>query len=543
MNLGSRFHQILIFGVLLILLGSPLAAQKFLPDDPIWKDDDRLPIEMPRPRDLSQIVDFLNSTFRHRPKEEEKIVRAENVNTLGEVPDSSWFTNRIGRRLMSLEELVRGPNQLQGPDLSRLWVVVRAKSEGITPGFTIRDGRGETYFVKFDPPHYPQMATSTEMICTKFFHAFGYNVPENYLVLVRREYVRVAPGATITDENGKKRRMTEKDVDRIFDRVAKRPDGSAQVLASRALPGKPLGPFKYFGTRRDDANDIFPHENRRELRGLRVFAAWTNHDDARSINSLDTYFKEADGGYIKHHLIDFGSCFGSGSVKPQSRRAGNEYILEWLPALKAGLSLGLADRPWRQVKYPDYPSIGRFEANFFDPAQWKPEYPSPAFDRMLPDDAFWATRIVMRFSDEMIRALLRTGQIIDPEAENYLGDTLIKRRDKIIAYFLTLVNPLDEFQIAGNPGSSRLEFKNLGVEAGLSRVDSYQYQWFRFDNSHLTLEPLGEVQSTPEPVLVIPGDRADFLMVRILTISPEHEAWQKKVEVFIRNGVEKSVIG
>ena len=73
--------------------------------------------------------------------------------------------------------------------------MLQGKSEGISPGFTIRDGRGDVYFVKFDPLEYPQLATSTEVITSKFFHAFGYNVPENYLALVKREEVKVAPDA------------------------------------------------------------------------------------------------------------------------------------------------------------------------------------------------------------------------------------------------------------------------------------------------------------------------------------------------------------
>jgi len=40
---------------------------------------------------------------------------ALNVNTLGEVPDSSWFTNRLGRYDMTIDEVVRGPNQVEGP--------------------------------------------------------------------------------------------------------------------------------------------------------------------------------------------------------------------------------------------------------------------------------------------------------------------------------------------------------------------------------------------------------------------------------------------
>ncbi len=234
---------------------------------------------------------------------------------------------------------------------------------------------------------------------------------------------------------------------------------------------------------------------------------------------------------------------GSGSVKPQTRRAGNEYIIEGKPIAKAGLTLGLWDRPWRHVKYPDYPAIGRFEGDFFQPQLWKPEYPNPAFDRMQLEDAFWATRTVMRFTDEMIRAIVETGQLDDPAASDYLVQTLIKRRDKIIRYYLPQMNPLDEFQLTGEPGLSlRLGFKNLGLEAGLASASSYQYQWFRFDNPSQGLEPLTEVRPSTEPSLAVPQDPAAYLMVRINTSSREQPQWRKKVAVFIRNDSQKPTV-
>ena len=224
----------------------------------------------------------------------------------------------------------------------------------------------------------------------------------------------LTPG--LEDEEGKERPVRESDIDNIFRWAYQESDGTTPVIASRRIPGIPLGHFTFYGTRSDDPNDIFPHQNRRELRGLRVFSAWLNHDDSRSINSLDVYVGEPGEGSVKHYLLDFGSTLGSGSVKPQTRRAGNEYIIEGKPIAKAGLTLGIWDRPWRHVKYPDYPAIGRFEADFFQPQLWKPEYPNPAFERMQLTDAFWATRTVLRFTDEMIRAIVETGQISDPEA-------------------------------------------------------------------------------------------------------------------------------
>ena len=68
-------------------------------------------------------------------------VRAMNVNTMDEVPNSSWFTNRIGVRDMPLDEIVRGPNEMETIDFAG-WPIVQEKSSGITPGFRIRDPRG-----------------------------------------------------------------------------------------------------------------------------------------------------------------------------------------------------------------------------------------------------------------------------------------------------------------------------------------------------------------------------------------------------------------
>ena len=83
------------------------------------------------------------------------------------------------------------------------------------------------------------------------------------------------------------------------------------MVAGRALAGEDIGPHEYIGTRPDDANDVFPHEHRRELRGYRVFCAWLNHDDSRGVNTIDMFMPGPDGrGWVKHHLIDFSSVAG-----------------------------------------------------------------------------------------------------------------------------------------------------------------------------------------------------------------------------------------
>jgi hypothetical protein len=544
MTCAGRFLLSLL--ALACALPGRAAAPKFLPDDPVAVDNDRLLMPQPARVEISTTFDVIERTFKGRP--DGNVPRAVNVNTLGEVPDSSWFTNRMGARLMSGEELVRGPLRDQGPDMSRPWAVIRGKSGGISPGFTMRDGRGDVYFIKPDPEGFPNLSTAADVIGSRFFHAFGYFVPENHVAYVRRDQLEVAPDARITEAGRGRRTMTEADLDRILARVYRRPDGAIRVVAGRALEGDDIGPHEFIGTRPDDANDVFPHEHRRDLRGYRVFAAWLNHDDSRSVNTLDTFVAVSEGrGWVRHHLIDFSSSLGSGStalkeIAPQATRPGNEYIVEIAPALKTAVTLGLWERPWRKVEYQVHPEIGRIEADYFRPEAWKPEYPNPAFERMRPDDAFWAARIVSRFTDEMVRALVHTGQYDDPAAERQLADTLIERRDKTVAYYFGQVNPLAEFAVEAAAEGARLRFRNLGAEAGLATASGYEYQWFAFDNATHALRPLGEVALTTATALPLPSAEAEYLMARIRTQAPEPR-WAKAVDVYLRGqtlvGIER----
>ncbi len=89
-----------------------LLAQQFYPDDPLQREPPPLAVKKPLARPINDYYDFFRNTFWPPDKEELKHhdpAPSQAVNTLGEVPDSAWFTNRIGARPLSLEELVAGP--------------------------------------------------------------------------------------------------------------------------------------------------------------------------------------------------------------------------------------------------------------------------------------------------------------------------------------------------------------------------------------------------------------------------------------------------
>lgn len=517
------------------------ASLTYYPDDPIQIDPETRDAARVGARDLSDPYDFVENTFLKRGDHDN--TRALNVNTVDEVPDSSWFTNRIGRTPLSVEDIVRGPNVSGGPATGP-WTVTSGKSDGITPGFTVRDRAGVTWFIKFDPPSNPEMATGAEIISTKLFWALGYHVPENYLALLDPTALTVAPTATIRDSAGRRQPLTRARVDELLAQGARRDDGRYRVIASRALAGRPIGPFKYFGTRSDDPNDLFPHEHRRELRGLRAFAAWLNHDDSRSINSLDTLVERDGRTIVRHHLIDFGSTLGSASVTAQRPRAGNEYIWEARPTFLTMLSLGFWVRPWIKVKYPDYPAIGNIEAAFFWPDRWKPEYPNAAFDNARGDDLFWAARRIMAISDDAIRAVVHAADYSAAGAENYLADVIIARRDKIGLEWLTAVNPVADFALSA---SGTLTFANVAVAtARASAPGGYEIAWGAFDNATGQTTAVGAPQAVTVEAAQAPAEvlRGEFVEAAIHTRHPRFAEWRRPVVVhFRRSGGGWTLVG
>ena len=289
--------------------------------------------------------------------------------------------------------------------------------------------------------------------------------------------------------------------------AAQEADGSYRVIASKALAGRPVGPFLYVDTRPDDPNDVVPHEHRRELRGLRVFAAWTNHVDSKAINSLDTLVTEDGRTVVRHHLIDFGSTLGSASIKPREYDEGHHYIFDAGKTFAGIFSLGLYIPSFHFVGYPDFDSVGHFSAEHFDPPNWKPRVPNPAFRRARPDDTFWAARRVMAFTDEMIRAAVKTGKYSDAAGEKHIADTLIARRDAIGRSWLTDVNPVIDPAL---DASGALTFRNAAVAAGVAKAPaSYEVAWFTFDNATGRATPIGQPIAAAREGGTAPSGSAD----------------------------------
>ena len=517
-------------------LGVGVAIEpKFYSDDPILRDPETQNASSVQEIDISEGYDFLENSFFDSGDHTNK--RAVNVNTIDEVPDSSWFTNRIGREVWTVDRLVRGPDTSTGP--SGTLTIVAGKMEGIAPGFTARDTTGQLYFIKFDPSSNPEMASGAEVISTKLFYAFGYHVPENYLATIHREALIIGEGAPLRDKDGR-RMMKPRDLDALLRRAARQADGSYRAIASKALEGKPAGHFRYYGTRPDDPNDIYPHEHRRELRGMAVFAAWLNHDDSRSINNLDTLVRDSNRTVIRHNLLDFGSTLGSGTLQVQSTRAGNEYLWDARPTLITMMTLGLYVRPWIRVSYPDIPAVGRIESTQFDPERWKPEYPNAAFENARPEDRFWAARIVAALPNEAIRLIVDTAKYSDPKATEYLTDTILARKNKVLKAWLNGTNPVVNPQLSP---AGELTFENAAQKAGVGpAAERYTIQWSSFDNASSTHKDVGSEQLATSLKAQAPLDllsaRPEYVAALVRAFHADHPAWSQPLMLYFRRAGE-----
>lgn len=510
------------------------ASPRFYDDDPIWVERDTEDASRITRLDVDLTVDLAYNIVQGFRQPEQ--VRALNVNSVDEVPDSSWFTNRAGHIALTPEMVARGPNRTDGP-ASGPWTVTSSKSDGVTPGFTIKDAAGQRWFLKFDPPGHRGMATGTEVAVTKLMWALGYNVPENHIAHFRRQQLVVADTATFTPAGGASRAMRASDVDALLSRAEREPNGSYRVVASRALEGTPIGRIRFMDTRPDDPNDIVPHQHRRELRGYGVFAAWLDHVDAKAINSLDTLVTKDGRSYVRHHLIDFGSTLGSGGVAPSDYWEGAEYLVEPKQVVKQMIGFGLVAPRWQRTSFYEAPSIGRMPANntAFDPRSWKPRVPNQAFLHARPDDRFWAARKLTAISTDMIRAAVATGQFGDPDAEAFLVRALAERRDAIGRAFLTGVNPIADMALDAD---GTLTFRNAAVEADVARTPGeYQAVWSRFDNATGQSQVVGVTMSGATALAApmrLPARNDAFIRVQVSADGAEHESWSAPVDAYFR---------
>ncbi|HET7504938.1 MAG TPA: hypothetical protein VFK02_28135 [Kofleriaceae bacterium] len=464
---------------------------------------------------------------------------AVNVNSLDEVPDSSWFTNRPRAALAGIEAAGRrAPGACNPADLlstedqvaDGAWRIDHGKDNGSTLGFRVEvPGQGR-YMLKADDKGQPERASAASVIGAAFYDALGFNTSCEQIVVLRKAQLQLTPGLLVVDNDGVSHPFDEAALDKVLATTTQLPGGRVRMQASKWLRGVTLGPFRYTGTRDDDPNDVVDHADRRELRGSRILAAWLDHWDAREQNSMDVWRAvdpsndRASPGHVVHYLIDLSDTLGGEvSVAEMSRRLGHSYDFDLADIVHSLVTLGADERPWDHAR----PMIGREKFNFFrisdfDPALWKPAYPNPAFLRMTERDAAWMARLIARFSIPDLRRFVEYGQWSDPGDAAYLTSVLAARQRRILMRYLGRLSPLGEVRAPGPDQICATDFARLRE---LAPPEAFRYTVVeRRGGARIALraEPGEDGAVCFRGVPVVTGQLADDDPARIVTFEVEN---------------------
>ena len=231
--------------------------------------------------------------------------------------------------------------------------MISAKNDGVMPGFTVRDSAarsGSSSSIRDIPPWRRARRSSSRG------SSGASGITSGHLATLSIDQLTIDEQARITPPSGKSvpsRCRTSSSP--CGGRTARRTDRAVWSPARRS--GRVIGGFRFYDTRSDDPNDVIPHEHRRELRGYGTFAAWLNHVDSKSINTLDTVVEQDGRQVVRHHLLDFGSAIGSAGVYPRATYEGWEYLVEGKKTLAGMPSFGFYIKDWRTM--PVYGTRGR----------------------------------------------------------------------------------------------------------------------------------------------------------------------------------------
>ena len=243
-----------------------------------------------------------------------------------------------------------------------------------------------------------------------------------------------------------------------------------------------------------------------------------------------TRWSTQDGRQIvRHHLLDFGSTLGSGSVQAQSRRAGNEFVWESRPTLDhdadarastCGRGSRLTIRRCRRSADSSPPTYRPRTGSRTTRTRH-----SQAHGRRI---ASGRPASLPRLPDEGVAAVVEHGAI-----HRSASDRVPHRRPcssgatKVLNTWLNGTNPIVNVALSR---SGELTFENAAEQRRRRQGGgALHVQWSRFDNATGAHHPVGDEQTVSTARRRRPrrcsSDRPEYIVARLRAFHPDHPAW------------------
>jgi len=434
-RLLSRIAPSLLRWVAIVLIHESSSSCSYRPA----RFSDRPPVEdarddaavlVPRFRWVPESV-YLSEAYLHRPLRDALDLApfpdAGDVNSWDEVAKSTWFHPR----LVDVGEMARGSSS-EGPPRPPFTVLSDAPVAVDSVGFSIRDSRGHRYEIVVDPLERPEMRTAAVAIAARLAWGFGFNTPPAFIAKVSIEdFWRSDEGA--------------RDAAAVLKAGATPVLGVYRVAALGWPPGLLLGSAPESGVRGDDPNDVVPHEDRRTLRALKVFASWIALGGLGPGKMVDRYLGAPGEGHVLHYLVGLDDALGAGNVVrvtdlPPAQGGGS--------AFTRLITLGLWPNPPRRPTQIELPAIGQLDPDL-DPKTFSPAVPYDPADRLSPADGYWAAKRIAALSPAHIALAVEAGKIGDWRAQQFIQWALEGRRMTVLRYWFGRVTPLELVSVEG----------------------------------------------------------------------------------------------
>ena len=238
-------------------------AARFYDDDPIAREPDSQDASRAEPVEIGLMFDLTYDLFV-TGKRQPSNTRARNINTIDEVPDSSWFTNRIGARAITADEIARGP--ALGTPAGAGAVGDHPREDGGRESRVHGERRQRRDVVPVvRRSESPEGSTAAVVIASKLFWALGYNQVEMFLTTFDPDRV--------DDRSGRDQAAPFRRTDAVHARRPRRGAGTGGAQPGWHLSGRGRPPAAREGSRRLPLRGHAPRRSERHRRRTSIAAS------------------------------------------------------------------------------------------------------------------------------------------------------------------------------------------------------------------------------------------------------------------------------
>lgn len=478
----------LVAALLTTALGCWHRPARFADLPPVTVVEDSAPIAVPARREYNEAI-YLSDVYLRRVivdvLDPSRYPNAGDVNSMDEVPRSSWFMPNIGAV----------PLTLDGEPVPPLTILPQPTRAG-EGGVAISDARGLRYELRRDPADRPEMSTAAAFIASRLVRAFGLLAPEvSILNLAPADFADLDP-ARPNDPRGEPAR-------RFLLNGPPSIDGRYRVSATRWPMGIDVGLAPDLGVRSDDPNDAVAHQDRRTLRALKVLGAWLDIDGLGVRKTRDCYVGVPGKGHLWHFLVGLEDFLGAGSVVRPGRPGGLRTDLAGGPGLSF-VSLGLWPGKDPALTQTRWPAIGAFSETV-DPAAYTTPLPYAPVRRIQDADGYWAAKRIAAIPTDLVFSAIHGARISDASARAELARIILTRRTRVVRYWLSRVTPAE----VQRTSDRIVVLRDMAIELGEAQVSGSHYRATALDQhgNRLTV-PLEVHLSAAEFAIEMPAQIA-----------------------------------